>query len=131
MDVLKKLNKDETYSMLGLLLYASANNPDYSLLHELAYLLDNKSFVRFLKYFEGQTIQVPTIEETQKAIKLLMLYQYYTIEGMDWNVALDKAGFTPDEMYSARTSLDYFVQDLEKCDYKLGGIKNVCKRGIF
>lgn len=122
-----KLNKDDTYSMLCLLLYASSDNPKYSLLHELAYILDNKSFVNFIKYFEGQTIEVPPIEEIQMSLKVLMLYQYYTIEKLPWHVAIEKAGFLPEETRYARSNLIQFIQELESKDYKLGGIRNVAK----
>lgn len=129
MDILNNLSRDETYSMLCLLLFASANNPNYSLLHELAYIMDSKSFVKFLKYFEGQTIQIPPLEEIQRAIKTLMLYQYYHVEKMEWHEALTKVGFSLDESYLARTYLTYFIRDLEEHDYKLGGIRNVLKDG--
>lgn len=125
--LLESLNKDDTYSMLGLLLYASSDNPRYALLNELAYILDNKSFVNFIKYFEGQTIQIPSIEEIQMSLKVLMLYQYYYIEEMSWEEAITKAGFLPSESIYARSNLIKFVQELESNDYKLGGIRNVAK----
>lgn len=128
MDILKgKLDKDETYSMLCLLLYASSDNPRYALLHELAYVLDNKSFVNFLKYFEGQTIEVPAIEDIQMSIKVLLLYQYNTVEDLPWDEALAKAGFLPGDSAYARSNLISFTQEIEKHDYKLGGIRNVAK----
>lgn len=129
MDLLNYLAKDDTYSMLAILLFATSGNPKYATLNELVYLLDNRSFINLMKYYEGQTIKIPSIEETTKALKLLLLYQYYEVEGMDWELALKKAGYDTDKFssLSARTSLQHFREKMGSKKYRIGGIKNVVK----
>lgn len=121
-DINDVLNKEDTYSMTLMLLYASTDNPRYSTLSELAYILDHDNFLNFIKYFEGQTIQIPTLSEVSDNLKLLTLFQYYTIEKIDWHEALEKAGFSLDETATARIKLNAFINQLERYDYKLGGL---------
>lgn len=121
-DINNVLNKEDTYSMTLMLLYASTDNPRYSTLSELAYILDHDNFLNFIKYFEGQTIQIPTLSEVSDNLKLLTLFQYYTIEKIDWHEALEKAGFSLDETATARIKLNAFINQLERYDYKLGGL---------
>lgn len=127
MDILDVCGLEDTYSMLGIMLYASSGNPEYSTFNELAYLLDNRSFVNLLKYYEGQTIKIPTMEETRKALRTLLLYQYYYVDGMDWNIALRKSGFSVDEGCKARVFVTKFKKELERKNYQTGGIQNVVK----
>lgn len=124
---LDELIKDDTYSVLGILLYATSGNPRYSLLNELVYLMDNRSFVNFLKYFEGQTIQVPTLAETQDALRFLLYFQYKEVEGLSAHEALDKAGIPRSKAKLTTMRLDRFKRELESKDYQLGGIQNVVK----
>lgn len=124
---LKYLSKENTYSILGVMLYAASNNPNYALLNELAYLLDNQSFVNLLKYFEGQTITFPTWGETDRALKTLLVHQYYRIEGNSWKRSLELAGFAESESRVASTLLQNFERILGTRDFRKGGLRNVIK----
>lgn len=126
-DILKAMSKEDTYSLLGVMLYASSKNPNYTLLSELAFLLDNQSFANFLKYFEGQTITIPTWGEIDKALKVLMLHHYYRIEKLPYDKALEMSGFAEDEGKRAVKLLNHFEKQLEGQNYRSGGIKNVIK----
>lgn len=123
MDLLEKLNKEDTYSTMMLLLFASCGNPKYALLNELSYLMDNKSFVNFLRYYEGQVIQIPTMDEINKSLRILMLHQYHNIEKKSWEESCRLVGLSSRECSGMKTALDKFVAELEANDYKLGGIK--------
>ena len=127
MGSLDALLKDDTYSVLGILLYATTGDPHYSLLNELVYLLDNRSFINFLKYYEGQTLKVPTLEETQEALQLLLYYQYTEIDHLPNHEALDKAGLPRNKQRLATIRTEKFKKELESKNYQLGGIRNVVK----
>lgn len=118
------LDKQDTYSVALLLLYASSDNPRFSTLNELIYILDYDSFMKFMKYFEGQTIQVPTMKEMTNSLRLLMLFQYSKVDKMSWHEALKLSGFSPDESYSAKHKLDRLCSQLDRFNYKLGGLIN-------
>ena len=119
---IEKLNKEDTYALMMVLLYASKNNPRYSALNELAYLLDEKSFKNFIKYYGGQIIRVPTYEEMQNSLKTLLLYQFYKVENQDWQTALKLAGFEPAETFSAKRRLIKFIEHIDEYEYEKGGV---------
>jgi len=119
---LENLNKEDTYSMLLLLLFASTDNPRYAILSELPFILDHDSFIRFIKYFEGQKIEIPTIQHTKDSLRLLELYQYCKVEKMPWHDAIKRAGFSDSESWSAKIKLDRFSSQLDKFKFKLGGL---------
>lgn len=108
-----KLAEPDVYSTLCALLYALKDNPRYAVLSELVYLMDKKSFVKLIQYFGGLTIQIPKPEELQHVIKLLLLYQYKEIEGLDWDVAMQKAGYEKGESRSAQRYLAIIKKNLE------------------
>lgn len=117
------LNKQDTYSMTLLLLMASSDNPRYETLNELPFVLDNpEQFKKFIKYYEGQTIEVPSLSDISDSLKLLVLFQYYNVEKLSWHDALAKAGFDISETASARIKLNAFINQIEKYDYRLGGL---------
>lgn len=116
------LNKEDTYSTALLLLFVFSRNPKYTSLSELAYILDQDNFLNFIKYYEGQTITIPTMEEISRNLKVLMIYQYYVIDKLEWKDALHKAGYDDSDSYSAQRLLYAFRQTVE--DYKIGDLFN-------
>jgi hypothetical protein len=115
-------NEKDDYSAALLLLFMFHDNPRYSTLCELSYILDHDSFLKFIQYYAGQTITVPPISELTRSLRTLMLYQYYVIEKMDWKEAISKAGFELTEGYTAQRLLISFKKAAEK--YKLGDVLN-------
>lgn len=118
-----ELNKQDTYSMVFLLMFIFKRDKSYSVLNELPYVLDFENFMKFIKYYEGQTITIPSMNEISKYFKILLLYQYYVIEQDEWKRALVKAGFDPDrDTYRAQRYLYAFRKDIEQ--FRLGDILN-------
>lgn len=108
------LNKEDTYSTALLLMFVFSRNPKYSTLSELSYILDHENFLKFIKYYEGQTIEVPTVDEISSALKTLLVYQYYVIEEMPWREAIVKAGFLESESYRAQRLLYKFRSTMDE-----------------
>ena len=125
MNIFDNLKKDEIYSVMCLMLYATSNNPKFATLNELVYLTDRKSFLNILKYFEGQTIQIPTVEESQLALRLLLIYHYYRVEKMEWNEVLEKVEIPKSQSSEYLNRLIAFENKIKDIDYQTGGIKNV------
>ena len=78
----------------------------------------------FYKFFTT-TIEIPTIEQTNDALRLLLLFQYHKVEKIGWHEALEKSGFSLEESISAKHKLDKFCNSLDSKNYKLGGILNL------
>jgi len=72
---LNELEKQDIYSLILLTLYKLKEVPGYAILSELVYLLDNDSFMRFFKYYEGQTITIPKIADLMDVINALCFYE--------------------------------------------------------
>lgn len=72
---LEELDKEDIYSLILFVLYRLKDVSEYSILSELIYLLDNKSFTNFLSYFEGQIIKVPKISDLMDIINALLFYE--------------------------------------------------------
>lgn len=72
---LEELDKQDIYSLILFTLYKLKDVSEYSVLSELIYILDDKSFTRFLSYFEGQTIKVPKINDLKNIINALLFYE--------------------------------------------------------
>lgn len=119
---LNDLNSEDTYSTALLLLFVFSRNDKYSTLSELAYILDHDNFIKFIKYYEGQTITIPSQEEILKSLRVLLLYQYYIVEQLSWKESLTKAGFSKDETYTAQRLLTSFKKSVDK--YKIGDVIN-------
>lgn len=88
LDTLNELSQTDVYSLLLFALWRIKEIPEYSTLSELAYILDNNSLMRFLDYYGGSTIKVPTKEEFSVLIEALSLYRQVNIEGVDFKEAL-------------------------------------------
>ena len=62
------------------------DNEKYKNLSELIFLFDNyKGFKQFIKYYQGTTIEVPTVKELKQALRLLALFQKVNIDKKDFN----------------------------------------------
>ena len=57
------------YSLAMMFLYILKDDPEYAALSQLSYILDRKNFDKFIDYFGGSTIKVPTREEVNSAFK--------------------------------------------------------------
>lgn len=118
---LPNLNNDDIYSMSMMLLYASKDNPKYSTLSELMFILDHDNFLNFIKYFEGQTIEVPSLSDISESLKALLLYQYVEIEHQDFYQAMDLVGIPREQSREAKKILNKFKKTVERYNYKIGG----------
>ena len=94
-EALNQLNKDDIYSLMLFTLYKMKDVPDYLTLTEMCYILDGENLSKFLKYFGGMTLTIPTKEQFDLVVQALSLYQYVNLEGGDIEAGL-KAVVTVD-----------------------------------
>lgn len=115
--LLSKFKKQDIYAVLCSYLFEFKELPEYSTLCELAYLVDVDSFSNLIKYFEGQTVKIPTREEFQTAIRTLLLLQYYEVEKRPWKESLKEAGFQSSEGRAAQNRLNKLKEAITKYNY--------------
>ncbi len=114
---LNALNKTDVYSLLLFTLYKMNEVPEYSTLSELCYVLDGDNLSKFLRYFGGMTIKVPTLREMRLLLQGLLLYQYVNIEEGEYNEALKALAseFTEEEI---KTVYDKIVEVTRDYDFR-------------
>lgn len=117
---LTRFTQSDIYSIVCELLYKIKDNESYSVMSELAYILDKNSFIKFMQYFGGTTISIPTLEDFRQTIRVIQLYHYFNIENMSWKDALVKAGFEKNETRSAQRRLIEFTKVLNS--FKAGRV---------
>ena len=85
---LESLKEQDIYSFILFALFKIRDNPNYSALSELSYILDKDSMLKLCEYFGGMTITIPTVEDLEYVILALLLYKYVDIENMPWEEAV-------------------------------------------
>lgn len=120
-DFEKKLNKvlseEEHYVLNILLLSYLTNDEEYKDIAELCFMFDEYSnFKKFIKYYGGRTLKIPTQEDLRLALKHLLLFQYVKIDGMDFDKAFDKVelGSLKIEKEKAQDTIERFYTYLKE-----------------
>lgn len=114
---LDKLKTRDVYSLILFILYKIKDNEKYSTLSELAYIVDKESLLNICQYFGGLTITIPTIDEFEDILNVLLLYQKVDAEGKDLDKTLDDFGIRRRNKENMIT-LYQQVQDILS-DYKI------------
>ena len=89
---LELLEKPDIYSLLLFSIYKLHDTKEYSTLSELFYILNKDNLFNFLSMYGGMTITIPTVQEMQKMLDALLLYEKIHFDGMESTQAL--ADFT-------------------------------------
>lgn len=104
------LNEKETFLLSLILLVHMNEDEKYKDLSELIFLFDNyKGFKQFIKYYEGETISVPTTREVKQALRLLDLYQKVYIDRKNFDESYDRL-----KMYELGLTKEYCTAELDK-----------------
>ena len=104
---LDNLTVTDTYSLIMFALYKLRDNPKYSTLSELTYLVDRQSLLALIEYFGGLTITIPSANELRQLLNALMTYNAVNIEKTgDLNKIMkdfDKKGYDKAKILEAYT----------------------------
>ncbi len=113
---LSKLNKQDTYSMLLFALYKLKDNPEYSVLSELSYVLDSDNLAKVLTYFGGMTIRIPTLREFRLVLQAMVLYYYVNLNNGNMDdalISLCGEEFKKEELIETYQTIISVVEDYE------------------
>ena len=86
------LEKEDTLSLAMTMLYFISKDHHYETIGNLSVLLDQRSFLNFIKYYGGKLIKVPTFDQLTEMIRYVLVYQYHFIENLEWNDSFKQAG---------------------------------------
>ena len=90
------LKEQDDLNKILFFIYKLSNDPEYSYLSELIYVLDKKSLINFCTIFGGCTIKVPTLEDLEYYSKTLLVYKL-TKDGVSYAEACSEVGLNPNE----------------------------------
>ena len=116
-EVLSRLSDPDAYSVMCSFLFDLKADPKYTVLSELCYMCDKKSFLNIIKYLAGTSIKIPTAEEFSDCAKLILLFQYYEIEGLPWKEAIEKSGYNDISGRKAKCRLEKLKNTLSQYNY--------------
>lgn len=127
-DFEKKLNKalsEEEHYVLNILLLSYLTEDDsYKDVAELCFMFDDYSnFKKFVKYYGGKTIKVPTQDELKLSLKHLLLFQYVKIDGKDFDDSFKKLNLKDYgvDKESAKTTIEKFYKYIKENGNQLNG----------
>lgn len=122
---LKTLNTKDTMSLLLFILHRLSKDPQYAILSDLVYLLDNDSLFRLFDYYEGVTITIPTKTELLTMIDALLLYQYTKIDNMEMSEALKEFNEENIQLSDIKEAYYKILEVVQ--DYKIKGTQEDAK----
>lgn len=115
---LEELDKKDIYSLILFTLYRLKETPEYSTLSELVYVLDNENFIKFLNYFGGQTIKVPTVRELSDVLDALIVYEQQQHSDNPLPEIMSEIGIDNKNRDAVVKCLQVISELMEKYDFK-------------
>ena len=115
---LRDLELTDIYSILLFALFELKNDPKYSTLSELCYIIDNDSFINLLKYFGGKTITIPSMKEFKNLVDALCLYELVNVDHISYNKALRDLGIEKEALPQFSECYQKICEILSKYDFK-------------
>ena len=115
---LEELDKEDLYSFILFVLRRLKNVSEYAVLSELVYILDNESFIKFLNYFEGQTITIPKIEDIKTILNSLLFYERKANTDIDDNAILKELDIPTHKKQEIINILNLIGDILKEYDFK-------------
>lgn len=106
----KILGEEETFLLSLILLAHMHEDGKYKNLSELIFLFDNyKGFKQFIKFYEGMSIDVPTVKELKQCLRLLALFQKVKVDGKDFDSSYEQL-----KLSSLDLTKNYCMDEIEK-----------------
>lgn len=115
---LEELDKQDIYSLILFTLYKLKDVSEYSVLSELIYILDDKSFTRFLSYFEGQTIKVPKINDLKNIINALLFYERKSNTKLSDEEIFNDLGISEEDKNTLYETINLISEIIKDYDFK-------------
>lgn len=115
---LEELDKQDIYSLILFTLYRLKDVSEYSVLSQLVYILDEKSFARFLSYFEGQTIKIPKIQDLKNIINALLFYERKSNTEMTDDEILADLNISEKEKPTLYQTINLISEIIKEYDFK-------------
>lgn len=117
-DKLKNLTEIDTYSLILFALYRLTNQPEYSSISELVYVLDKENFLNLCEFFGGTTIYIPTIDELEILVDGLDAYQKINIDKMPFEEYFDSVVYDGCKLKQIKDSYKHLCEVLDEFSFE-------------
>ena len=114
---LTTLKDTDIWSLVLFALYKMRYVPEYSSLSELVYILDKPSVLKLCEYYGGMTIKIPTVDELEFLVYVLLLYQKVNIEKIEYDTAISEIGFKSSELRRVKSDYQKICEVLDKYEF--------------
>lgn len=111
-----KLKYNDIWNIILYAIYKMTNDPKYSTLSELIYTLDKNNLLNLCSTFGGLTIKIPTKQELDLMINVLLAYQLINFEHKSFNEVyseLELSRFQRSEFIKAYNTVTEILKDYE------------------
>lgn len=115
---LEEMDKKDISSLILFALYKLKDVPEYSIISELPYILDSDSFIRFLNYYGGKTIKVPTVDEFNRIVDSILVYSVKENDGKTIEEACTEMGVALKDKASVMQIVTLLGELLSEYDFK-------------
>lgn len=115
---LSTLKETDIYSLMLFSLFKLRGIPEYAALSELVYILDKDNLLKLCEYFGGMTLKIPTIEELESLVYVLILYQYVNIEHMNYDEAIKLIGYKSSDLKRVKADYRKLCNILNEYEFK-------------
>lgn len=118
-DDLELLKTNDIYSVSMFMLYKLIEDPDYTAISELPYILDKENMLSLCEYFGGRTIKIPTVDELYSIMHGLLVYQYVKIDKIGFEEAVELAGYKNRDIRKIKQVYNKLSKVLDSYDFKV------------
>ena len=115
---IENLKQTDFYSLLLFTLYKMTDNPEYSSISQLSYVLDKNNLLNLCEYFGGQTIKIPTTRELESLVYSLLLYRYVKIDNVPYEDALELIGHESCELRHVKKQYQEICKILSEYSFR-------------
>lgn len=115
---ISSLKDTDMYSLILFSLFKLRDIPEYSTLSELVYIIDKDNLLKLCEYFGGLTVKIPTIEELENIVYMLVLYKYVYIDNLEFDKAIEQIGYKTTDIKKVKSDFKKMCKILDSYEFK-------------
>lgn len=119
-NIYSEINKFKTkdiYSLMLYILYKVSDDPQYSTLSQLSYILNKEDLLKLCSYYGGLTIKIPSIDELELMLNALFVFYEVDIQKQDMTKTLNGFQTTISERYKIKKAYSAIKNTLKDIDF--------------
>ena len=119
-NIYSEINKFKTkdiYNLMLYILYKVSDDPQYSTLSQLSYILNKEDLLKLCSYYGGLTIKIPSIDELELMLNALFVFYEVDIQKQDMTKTLNNFQTTISERYKIKKAYSAIKNTLKDIDF--------------